>query len=85
MEKIGKRNGQKTSFSGIFRAFSAGKIRFSKIGLGHILDIGILHQCAKFHEKYKVQLEKFKKYRFTGENRLFRRFLESSGYKNQFN
>ena len=37
------RNGQKTSFSGIFPAFSAGKIRFSKIGLGHILDIGILH------------------------------------------
>ena len=24
---------------------------FSKIGLGHILDIGILHQCAKFQEK----------------------------------
>ena len=37
--------------SGIFPAFSAGKIRFSKIGLGHILDIGILHQRAKFHEK----------------------------------
>ena len=35
----------------VFPAFSAGKIRFSKIGLGHILDIGILHQCAKFHEK----------------------------------
>ena len=38
-----------------------------------------------FMQKYKVQLEKFKKYRFSGENRLFRRFLESSGYKNQFN
>ena len=25
-----------------------------------------------------------KKYRFSGENRLFRRFSESSGYKNQF-
>ena len=45
------RNGQKTSFSGIFPAFLAGKIRFSKIGLGQILDIGTLHQCAKFHEK----------------------------------
>ena len=42
---------QKTGFSGIFPAFSAGKICFSKIGLGHILDIGILHQYAKFHEK----------------------------------
>ena len=40
-----------TAISGIFPAFSAGKIRFSKIGLGHILEIGILHQCAKFHEK----------------------------------
>ena len=35
-------------------------------------------------KKCKVQLEKFKKYRFSGENRLFRRFLESSGFKNQF-
>ena len=35
----------------VFPAFSAEKIRFSKIELGHILDIGILHQCAKFHEK----------------------------------
>ena len=35
-----------------------------------------LHQCAKFHEKYYVQLEKIKKC-FSGENRLFRPFLES--------
>ena len=35
-------------------------------------------------KKYKVQLEKFKKYHFSGESRLFRRLLESSGYKNQF-
>ena len=45
---------QKTGFSGIFPAFSAGKICFSKIRLRHILDIAILQQCAKFHEKYKV-------------------------------
>ena len=44
-------NGQKNSFSGIFPAFSAGKIRFSKIGFRHILGIANLHQCAKFHEK----------------------------------
>ena len=42
---------QKTGFSGIFPVFSAGKKCFSKIGLRQILDIGILHQCAKFHEK----------------------------------
>ena len=61
-----------------------GKGRQLKIGLCHALGIGILQQCAKFHKKYKVQLEKFKKYRFSGENRLFRRFLESSNYKSQF-
>ena len=44
------RKRQNTGFSGIFPAFSAGKICFSKIRLGHILDIAILHQCAKFHE-----------------------------------
>ena len=42
---------QKTGFSGIFPAFSAGKKCFSKIGLRHILDIAIFHECAKFHEK----------------------------------
>ena len=41
----------KTAISGIFPAFLARKIFFSKIGLCHILDIAILHQCAKFHEK----------------------------------
>ena len=35
-------------------------------------------------KKYKAQLEKFKKCRFSGENQLFRRFLDSSGFKNQF-
>ena len=38
----------------------------------------------KLMKKYCVQREKFKKNRFSGENRLFRRFLESSGFKNQF-
>ena len=42
---------QKTGFSGIFPAFSAGKVCWLKIGLCQILGIGILHQCAKFHEK----------------------------------
>ena len=52
---------QKTGFSGIFPAFSPGKIA-RKIGLGHILDIAVF-----YHEKYKVQLEKFKKCRFTAK------------------
>ena len=63
---------QKTGFSGIFPAFSAGKICFSKIGLGHILDLPFCISVQNFMKKYKVQLEKFKKYCFSGENRLFR-------------
>ena len=46
-----RENAKKLVFSGIFPAFSAGKICFSNVGLGHILDIAILHQCVKFHEK----------------------------------
>ena len=47
-----RENAKKPGFSGIFPAFSAGKICFSKIGHRHILGIAILHQCAKFHEKF---------------------------------
>ena len=68
----------KNSFSSIFPAFFAGKIRFFE---NRALCISV----PNFMKKYKVQLEKFKKYHISGENRLFRRFLESSGYKNQFN
>ena len=51
MMKSGE-NAKKPVFSGIlFPAFLAGKICFPKIGLGHILHIAFLHQCAKFHEK----------------------------------
>ena len=74
---------KKPGFSGKFLVFSAGKICFSEIGLRQILEIAILQQCAKM-KKYKVQLEKFKKYHFSGENRLFWRILGSSSYKNQF-
>ena len=38
---------QKTVISGIFPAFSPGKIFFSKIRLRHIFGIVILHFCAK--------------------------------------
>ena len=68
---------------------NAKKTGFSKIGLAHILDIAICISVQNFMKKYKVQLKKFKKYRFSGENSQFRRFLESSGlgsgYKNKFN
>ena len=65
----------------VFPAFSAGKIHFSKIGHGHILDNAILHQCAKFHEEIWVTTREIQVIPFFRRNRLFRRFLESSGYK----
>ena len=60
---------QKPGFPTNFRQLQQGKF-------GQILYIAILHQYAKFHEKYKAQHEKFKKYRFSGENRQFRQFLK---------
>ena len=62
---------QKTGFSGIFPTFSAGKICFSKIGLGHILDITILHQCAKFHEKILSTAREIQEILFSS---IFRQF-----------
>ena len=62
-----------------------GDFRYISGIFSHILDIAITRLCAKNQakqmmnsrenaKKYNVQLEKFKKYRFSGENRLFRRF-----------
>ena len=72
-------NAKKLFFSGIFGR----KKCFSKIGLHNILGIAILHHFAKFHEKI-ITAREIQEIPFSGENRLFRRFLESSGYKNQF-
>ena len=44
-------NAKKPVFPAYLRHFRPGKYVVLKIGLGHILDIAILHQCAKFHEK----------------------------------
>ena len=46
-----RENAKNPVFSAYFRHFRQGKYDFSKIGLGQILDITSLHQCAKFHEK----------------------------------
>ena len=48
---------------------------------------GHYHFCVSvqnFMKKYQVQPEIFKKYCFSGENWLFRLFLDSSGFKNKF-
>ena len=77
---------QKTGFSSIFLSFLAGNEFFPKIaGSLTFWTLPFCNSVQNFMKKYKVQLENFKKYHFSGENRLFRWFLENSGYKNQFN
>ena len=46
-----RENAKKTSFSGVFPAFSTGNEFLPEIGLRHILGIAILHLCAKNQEK----------------------------------
>ena len=82
---------QKTGFPGIFPAFWAGKIFFSKIGLRHFLNIIILRQCAKFHDKISSTARDIQEILFFQRKlavpaifRLFRLFLDSSGFKNKF-
>ena len=76
---------KKPVFPAYFRHFRPEKYVFRKSGSVTFQILPFRISVQNFMKKYKVQLEKFKKYRFSGENRLFRRFLEISGYKNQFN
>ena len=77
-------NAKKPIFPAYFRHFRPEKYVFQKSGSVTFKTLPFCISMQNFMKKYKVQLEKFKKYRFSGENRLFRRFLESSGCKNQF-
>ena len=78
-------NAKKPVFPAYFRHFWPEKYVFRKSGSVTFRALPFCISVPNFMKKYEVQLEKFKKYRFSGENRLFRRFLESSGCKNQFN
>ena len=64
--KKSRENAKKPVFPAYFRLFRPEKC-FSYIGLGHILDIAILHQCAKFHEKILSTAREIQK------NTVFRR------------
>ena len=55
---------------------------FKHILLKHTLGTIIVHQCANFHEKILSTGREIQGIPFF---RMFQRFLESSGYKNQFN
>ena len=72
-------------FRHISRNFGRKNMLFENRARSHVRHCNFASVCKISWKKYKVQLKKFKKYRFSGENRLFRRFLESSGYKNQLN
>ena len=74
----------KNGFSGIIVVLSVGKISFLKIGHCQLLGISIFNQCEKFHEKIRSTAREIQEIPFLGENRLFRRFLDNSGVKNQF-
>ena len=70
---------QKPFFTAYFWHFSARKIFLSKIGLGHILDIAILHRCAKIHKKIFSTAREVKKIPF------FRRKSAVAGTTNKCN
>ena len=54
-EEKSRTKSAKTAISGIFPAFSAGKKFFSKIGLGHVLNIMNTHLCAKNQKKLMIK------------------------------
>ena len=83
--KESRKNVKKPGFPAYFRYFRPKKNFFRKPGSVTFWTLLFCISVQNFMKKYKVQLEKFKKYHFSGENRLFRRYLESSDYKNQFN
>ena len=58
------RKRQKPVFPAYFRHFRPEKYVIYKV-------LAFCISVRNFMKKYKVQLEKFKKYRFSGENRLF--------------
>ena len=55
---------------------------FQHIWLKHTLGTIVFHQYANFHEKILSTGREIQGIPFF---RMFRRFLENSGYKNQFN
>ena len=78
-----RENTQKPVFPAYFRHFQPEKKVFTKSGSVTFWALPFRISVQNFMKKYKAQLEKFKKCHFSGENRLFRGSLESSGNKNQ--
>ena len=75
---------KKPVFPAYFWHFRPEKYVFRKSGSVTFQTLAFCISVPNFMKKYKIHFEKFKKYHISDENRLFRRFLESSGYKNQF-
>ena len=74
----------KNGFPAYFRHFQPENV-FRESGSVTFKVLPFHISVQNFMKEYKVQLVKLKKYRFSGENRMFRRFLEGSAYKNQLN
>ena len=85
LDEISRKCQKKNGFPAYFRHLRPEKYVFRKSGSVTFQILSFCISVQNFMNKYKVRLQKFKKYRFSGENQLFRQFLESSGYKNQFN
>ena len=79
-----RENAKKPVFPAYFQPFRPEKFFFQKSGSVTFWTLSFCVSVQNFMKKYQVQLEIFKKYCFSGENWLFRRFLESSGFKNKF-
>ena len=82
--KKSRENAKKPIILAYFRHFWPEKMFFENRAQSPFIYYHFCISMQNFMKKCKVQLEKFKKYRFSGENRLFRRFSESSGFKNLF-
>ena len=79
-----RENAKKPVFPAYFRHFWPKIFFFQKSGSVTFLALPFCIFVPNFMKKYQVQLEIFKKDCFSGENWLFRRFLDSSGFKNKF-
>ena len=79
-----RENAKKPVFPAYFQHFRPKNIFFQKSGSVTFWTLSFYVSVQNLMKKYQVQLEIFKKYCFSGENWLFRRFLDSSGFKISF-
>ena len=82
MKKKPKQKLQKRRFPAYFRHFRPENIFFKNQAPSQFKHYHFASVCKISWKNIQYSL-RFKKYCFSGENWLFRRFLDSSGFKNQ--